>query len=300
MGENTALIDLKTKALDTVTARIQDLQSKGRLDMPEDYSAGNALQSAWLIIQQTVDKNEKPALTVCDTPSVCNALLDMVVMGLNPSKKQLYFMVAKDKLVMMPSYFGYASMAKRADKNIEDVFAEVVYEGDVFKYKIKHGIKIITDHEQDPANIHKDKIKYAYCTILYKNGDERSAVMTIEEIKQAWQQSPMKPFDEKGKLKENTTHFKFPAEMCKRTVTKKVCKPVINSSNDSYLKQAINAATETITETRVEQEINENANNQTIDIEATVIIDATETSSKETSGNGITPDDVSHIGGPDF
>ena len=79
--------------VDTVLSKIKDFEEAGELKLPTNYSAANALKSAWLILQETKDRNDKPALVVCTKESVANALLDMVVQGLSPMKKQCYFIV---------------------------------------------------------------------------------------------------------------------------------------------------------------------------------------------------------------
>ena len=76
---------------DVVLNTINDNTASGQLVLPEDYVVGNALKSAYLTLQGTKDKNFKPAMEICTQKSIANALLDMVVMGLNPAKKQCYF-----------------------------------------------------------------------------------------------------------------------------------------------------------------------------------------------------------------
>ena len=82
--------------VDTVLSKIKDFEEAGELKLPTNYSAANALKSAWLILQETKDRNDKPALVVCTKESVANALLDMVVQGLSPMKSSatLLYMVA--------------------------------------------------------------------------------------------------------------------------------------------------------------------------------------------------------------
>jgi recombination protein RecT len=48
-----------------------------------------------------------------------------------------------------------------------------------------------------------------------------------------------------GSIKPDSTHGKFTAEMCKRTVINKTCKPIINNSNDSSLLAVTARQTET-------------------------------------------------------
>lgn len=262
---------VKRDVIDVVAKAIRKYQMSGQLQFPPDYSVENALKSAWLVLQSTKTKDDKPVLQVCTRDSIANALLDMAIQGLSPAKDQCYFIAYGNQLTCMRSYHGTMALAKRVDENIEDIFAEVVYEGDTFKYKIERGKKVITEHIQALENIDSKKIKAAYCIVYYKDGRVRTEIMTIDEIKQAWKQSHVKPIDEKGNIKPDTTHGKFTAEMCKRTVINRCCKPIINSSSDSYLfKQAVRRSDEIAAEAALEEEVAANANREVIDVEAVV------------------------------
>lgn len=259
---------MKKDVVDVVESRVQDLIQKGELHLPADYSAANAMKSAWLTLQNTLDRDKKPALAVCTRDSVANALFDMVVQGLNPAKNQCYFIVYGNQLVCQRSYFGTMAIAKRVDPTIGDIIAQVVYEGDTLKYKIVRGKKVISDHEQALGNVDNSKIIAAYCMIIDKNGDVRSTeIMTWEEILQSWKQSQVKPVLETGKLKDGTTHAKYPAEMAKRTVINRACKSIVNGSDDQHLVLSFNRASDIQSDQEVADEIAENANSEIIDID---------------------------------
>jgi len=269
---------VKKDTVDVVSKKINEFIENGELQLPPTYSPSNALKSSWLTLQETLDKDKKPALQVCTRNSIANSLLDMVVQGLNPAKKQCYFLVYGNKLTCQRSYFGTMALAKQVDDTIDEIIAEVVYEGDVFKYKIYRGKKEVTEHEQTIENVSGKKIIAAYCLITNKDGSVRKTeIMTFEEIKQAWKQSKMTPVDEDGNVKVGSVHEKFTAEMCKKTVINKCCKPIINSSNDSYLFQkAVNRTSEVQTDEEVAEEIAENANKEVLDVEGELVASADE------------------------
>lgn len=75
--------------VDNVLAKITKFEETGELVLPSNYSAANALKSAWLILQETVDRNNRPVLETCSKESIANALLDMVVQGLSPVKSNV-------------------------------------------------------------------------------------------------------------------------------------------------------------------------------------------------------------------
>lgn len=268
MTKNKQLAVREKNIVDSVLDRVKTFEQTGQLMLPPNYVAENALKSAWLMLQETKDKNNKPVLETCSKASIANALLSMVIQGLNVDKHQCYFIVYGNKLVLQRSYFGSMHVAKTVDPNIEDIYAAVVYEDDDFEYEIKHGKERVIKHTQKLANKDKDKIIGAYATILYKDGTELSTIMTIDQIKEAWRKSPMKPVDDKGNIKAYSTHAQFTEEMAKKTVINRACKYVINSSSDqSIVAQFAKALDSEIAEAEMQMEIEENANQEYLDFD---------------------------------
>lgn len=265
---NNQVAVVEKNIVDNVANRVKEFQRNGELVFPENYIPENALKSAYLVLQETLDRNKKPVLESCSKPSIANALLSMVVQGLNPDKKQCYFIAYGTTLQLQRSYFGAMQVAKSVDPNIQDIYGQTVYEGDEFEYEIKHGKEIITLHKQKISNVDKNKIVAAYGTILYKDGRELSTIMTFDQIKQAWSQSSMKPVDEKGNIKEYSTHAKFTADMAEKTAINKVCKYVINSSSDSSITAKFARQLDSeIAEAQTQAIIEENANQEYLDFE---------------------------------
>lgn len=267
MANELALI--KKDVVDVVGKKVQEFVSRGELHLPPNYSVENAMKSAWLILQNTVDKDKRPVLQVCTRDSIANALLDMAVQGLNPAKKQGYFIAYGRQLVFQRSYFGTMAVTKRV-AGAKDIFSEVVYKGDEFEYTIKNGNKYITKHVQRIENVDPDNIVAAYCTIIFDDDRQFTDIMTWQEIQKAWSKSKMNPD------KEGSTHKEFAQEMARKTVINRACKRYLNSSDDgSLLMYHVNRADEVAAEAEVEAEIAENANQELIDIEYEVAEDET-------------------------
>lgn len=280
MKETTALA--KKETVDVVAERIRVFQDSGEIQFPENYLPENALKSAWLTIQETKDRNGKPALEVCTKDSIANALLSMVIQGLNPDKKQCYFIVYGDKLQLQRSYFGSIAVAKQVNEDIEDIIAEVIYTGDVFKTSKKRSKTYILEHEQDFENIDKANIAGAYATILYKDGTDESVVMTIAQIHQAWKQSKMGVFDDKGKVKDTSTHGKFAEEMAKKTVINRAAKMKINTSDDHNIVTKNYRETEdTLSEASAKEESDKWANKKVIESREVEEVEAEEVPEEE-------------------
>jgi recombination protein RecT len=267
MSNQLALI--KKDTVDVVAAKVKEFQEKNELHFPANYSPENAMKSAWLILQTIkTGKNDgyKPALEVCTKDSIANSLLDMVVQGLNPAKKQGYFIVYGKQLTFQRSYFGTMAVTKRVT-GAKTIDAAVIYEGDEVDYEMINGRITNLTHKQKFGNINKDKIIGAYATIVMADGTVYHELMTIEEIRKAWSKAQFWGKDQDVEQK-GSTHDEFKQEMAKKTVINRACKKFMNASDDSSLvMQHINRADDIAEEAQVQEEIKNNANGEIIDIE---------------------------------
>lgn len=210
----------------SVLTELDKRKDKGFM-LPQNYAVQNAVMTAMYQISRAVDKNGNPVMQVCTASSIQESLLNMVTKGLDPGKKQCYFIPYGNKLECMESYFGVKMMAKRADPNIEDINSTVVYTGDKFSYTIDDATITNIVHEQDPDNIDIANIKGAYATILYRDGKKKSEYMTYTQIKTSWSRGTTKG--------TSSAHKENPEEMCKRTVTKRLVKNTTNTATDAAL-----------------------------------------------------------------
>ncbi len=283
----TSLAITKNETVNAVMRRVGELQGQGRLVFPPNYSPENALMSAYLILQGTTNREKKPVLEACTRDSIANSLLDMVVQGLNPAKRQCYFIAYGSQLVCQRSYFGTVAVTKRVT-GARDIYAEVVYEDDDFGFEIVGANTRVVRHLRKLTNVDRRKIKAAYCTIVLPEPDREpyTQVMTIEQIHEAWKKSQNSPFDEQGRIKPGSVHGQFTEEMAKKTVTNRTCKLFVNSSDDSSLDlvvQRFNEADDRAEEAAFQEELRERANQEVIDAE---IRDVADTQEPETAKTG--------------
>jgi recombination protein RecT len=264
------LSKIKQGTIDVVENKVKEFQDQGDLHFPVNYSPQNALKSAWLTLQNIKTGKQdgyRPALEVCTRDSVANALLSMVVQGLNPDKKQGYFIVYGTQLVFQRSYFGAMAVTKRVT-GAKDIDAAVIYESDEVDYEMFNGrIKNLT-HKQKFGNIDKEKIIGAYATIVLSEDNVYHELMTIHELRQAWSKAQFWGKDQ-DKEKKGSTHDEFKQEMAKKTVINRACKKFLNSSDDSSLViDYFNRQDESVEEAQAEAEIQQNANSEYIDVDA--------------------------------
>lgn len=221
-----AIATKKNEITEQVLQKVNSLQSVGELKIPNDYSPENALKSAYLILIEQKDRDNKPVLESCSKESIANTLFDMVIQGLSPMKKQCYFIPYAGKLTLSKSYAGTMAIAKRVAK-IESITANVIYKKDKFIYQTDpvSGFKKLVSHEQQLENIDINEIVGAYAVIKFMDQTSFIEPMTMKQITQSWMQGPTKG--------TSPAHKNFPDEMCKKTAINRACKMIINSSSDS-------------------------------------------------------------------
>ena len=245
-NNNQAVAVLEKSIADSTLARVKQMQDNNELMLPKDYSAANALKSAWLIL------NDKPDLLQCDKTSIAYALLNMVTQGLNPAKHQCSFIKYGSKLVMQREYQGSIVLAKRY--GLKSVIANPIFKGDEFTYEVdgETGRKKITKHVPSFEALGTDVIG-AYAIVEMEDGSKNVEVMSMRQIQAAWQMGATKG--------QSPAHKNFPDQMACKTVIGRALKTIINSSDDAALfEDDPITEIETPITASVKQEIKDNAN----------------------------------------
>lgn len=250
------------------TNKIMQKKDQG-LRFPKGYNVQNAMAAATLALKEAVNKSGKPLLQTCTPESILAAVIDMAVQGLNPIKKQCYFIAYGNKCVLQRSYFGTLSILKRVANLKREPLANVIWKGDKFKYRIDPmtGLKTITEHEQDFANI-GGEIVGAYA-IVETDRETIVEIMTMEQIRKAWAQ---------GNGGNSPAHKNFTDQMAIKTVLNRAAKKIINASSDvdllEYVEDITNATTDTIdTKARVLEEVAQEQGAEVFDEPEVVTVD---------------------------
>ena len=237
---------------DIVFNKVVDLQARGAIDFPNNYSVGNALKSAYLMLQQATTRDKKPVLQACTQESIANSLLDMVVQGLNPAKQQCYFIPYGNQLTLSRSFLGTIALTKRL-KGVKDVVAYPIYKND----KLDIGFDILTGktkiNEFKPSLAHNiQDLIGALGIIVGEKQPLYIEYMNMEQIKNAWNQGTMKG--------NSPAHKNFPDQMAIKTVINRICKRYVNTADDSdKIADLINQSVEEV-DNAMEVEMSKNAN----------------------------------------
>ncbi len=269
--------------VDAVLTKIEAMTQAG-LRIPNDYHPENSLRAAWLILQDTVDRNQKPVLQVCTKESIANAMLKMVLKGLNPHKNQCAFVAMGDKLTLMEEYQGKIAQAMRV--GLKSIHAKCIYENDVFEFTndAETGLTNIVKHESSLANMNGGKIIGAYAIIKMQDDTRNTEIMTIGQIQAAWNMGASKG--------QSPAHKGFPDQMCQKTVMTRALKVLINSSDDGDLaendEQEYNAPASNV-KAKVAIEIKENANKEKVSFEEATVVTEEPAATKIPEGTTKTP-----------
>lgn len=264
---NQPKIGISQKQVEWVTNQLVKKKNEG-LHFPANYSIENAMQSAYLMLKEAETKDKKPLLTVCTQESIVQALMQMATQGLNPIKKQCYFVAYGSKCRLVPSYFGTLAILNRVKMLKRQPVANVVRQGDVFEYGYNMDTMemFITKHETKLENIDNEIIA-AYAVIV-TDRERTVEIMSRKQIEKAWGQGDAWKAAVKGGY-ESKTHKNFPEEMAKKTVLNRAAKRLINATDDSSIMgdDFIKAFNETedndtldVVAEQVAEEIHQNAN----------------------------------------
>lgn len=266
-----AVLDVapKREIIEKIQSRIAEMSEQGKIQMPANYSYQNALRSAFLILSETRGAGERLVLESCSMESVSNALLEMVVQGLNPVKKQCYFIPYGEKLTMRRSYLGTIAITKRIP-GVVDVKAYAVYKNDTFRmeYDVAAGVFRVAEYVPDVTNRDTKDLIGAFAMILGKKDILHTEYMTMEQIRKSW---------ERGQTKgKSSAHTDFPDQMAVRTVVNRACKLYASTSNDDDLiAEILNRREEDEALAIAQMEEQENAT--VLEVEAEEIVEEQET-----------------------
>lgn len=257
--------DISMQVLD----KIEAFKQAGELRIPEGYSPENALKAAYLILVETTNKDNKPALEHCTKESIANALLKMVVWGLSPLKKQCDFIMYGNKLDCSIEYTGNIVLAKRYG-GMKSIKAQAILEGDDFQFEIdpETARKRVIKHNQNLKSLGSKNVLGAYAVIEMEDGTRDTEIMNIVQIKDAWNQGAMRG--------NSPAHKNFPDQMAIKTVINRACKLLIRGSDDSILYNEEEKVIDTTSED-VTHEINKNANRNPLDFAEDVTVEEVKT-----------------------
>lgn len=231
-GEGLSIQGYTLGIADDASAWLSTELANGTFRVPEGYDIKGECASAALKLMNTKNNKGEAILSICSRESVLMFFKDMVAQNLSFVNNQCYAIPYGEVLSCTPSYFGERAIFSENFPGLL-MTANVIYEGDTYDYctDAKHGFNFIENHKSSLQNRNKP-IVAAYCTVIDKESDKQvnGCVMTLEEIQTSWSQS-----------RNRSVQEKFPVDMAKRTVFKKMCKEYNNTGKGNFTAMQMSA-----------------------------------------------------------
>ena len=232
-------------------------------DIPENYSYKNAIQQARYLLTKPADAGKNKGLAIIDicTPqSILQAVMEMAQKGLNPDKKQCYFIPYGNVCTLSISYQGNVALAKRGGEDIGEIYGYAVYKNDKLElvFDPRKGVIQVKSYEPDISKWTKSDITGAFAVITDKAGEVKyTEYMTMEQIKDAWNMGFAKG--------ESPAHKNFPDQQAIKTVKSRAVKSFVNTADDSEIVSSEEKSI-TYTDKTLNEELESKANTLELDV----------------------------------
>ncbi|MCV7424381.1 recombinase RecT [Mycobacterium yunnanensis] len=162
----------KTNDKPTLAQLIEQMKPEIGRALPKHMNPERMARIATTVLRQT------PALARCTPESFLGALMTSSQLGLEPGPTgEAYLVPYGTVCTFIPGYRGLIKLARNSGQLV-DIWAEVVYENDTFKYTL--GLRRDLQHE--PAAGERGKPIYVYAAAQLKDGGTPFVVMTYTEV----------------------------------------------------------------------------------------------------------------------
>lgn len=165
-------IDKTAPAEPSLAQLIQQMKPEIAKALPSQMNPERMARIATTVLKQT------PALARCTPSSFLGALMTAAQLGLEPGPLgESYFVPFGRDVTFIPGYRGLIKLARNSGMLV-DIWAEIVYENDKFKYTLG----LHRDLQHEPAEGERGKPVYVYAAAQLKDGGNPFVVMTIAEV----------------------------------------------------------------------------------------------------------------------
>lgn len=198
-----------TKKQPTLAGLIEQMKPEIARVLPEQMNPDRMARIATTCLRQT------PALAKTTPESFLGALLTASQLGLEPGgpRPGCYLVPYGNACTFIPSWFGLVDLARRSGQ-VVDVWAEIVYENDVFDYTL--GLdRAITKHQPPPLGEPRGAAIGVYAAAELVSGGKPFVVMPREAVEK---------IRDRSRASKNGPWVTDWEAMAKKTAVKQLCK----------------------------------------------------------------------------
>lgn len=253
---------LESRIVSQAISQYQAMVENKVFDIPENYSYKNAIQSARYLLIKPIESGKNKGRTIlelCDRESILKAVMEMAQKGLNPDRKQCYFIPYGNTCTLSISYQGNVALAKRGGEDIGEIYGYAVYKNDKLElvFDPKKGVIQVKSYEPEISKWTKSDITGAFAVITDKAGEVKyTEYMTMEQIKDSWNMGFAKG--------ESPAHKNFPDQQAIKTVKSRAVKSFVNTADDSEIVSSEEKSI-TYTDRTFNEELQSKANSLELD-----------------------------------
>lgn len=152
--------------------------------LPKHLTADRMIQMASTLIGQN------PKIAECSAGSLVGAVMQASILGFEPvaALGQCYFVPYGGHVQFQIGYRGYVKLAQNS-KELKNIYAEVVREGDTFEYEL--GLMPKLRHVPNVSGDGTEKITHVYAVAHLNNGGYQFIVLTRKQVELLRLRNPM-------------------------------------------------------------------------------------------------------------
>ena len=203
--------DQKTQMTVSVQDKLIDQLTAEQSALPKDFNKTRFVQNALSVVL-----NNEQLRTFPDKDQVMAGLIKGAYLGLDFMSNECYLIPYNKTLRFQMSYIGLKKFVRKyAIREIQDIYAKLVREGDEFTEKIVNGQPTI---DFKPIPFSNKPYVGTFAVVLYKDGGMEYEVMTKDEVNEI--RDKHSKASDKGAWKDSW------GEMAKKTCIRRLVKAI--------------------------------------------------------------------------
>lgn len=204
---NEVAVTGKKELITQIGDKLQGMIAEQAGAFPKDFNETRFLQNCLAVLADTKD------IEKCKPMSVVRTMIKGAYLGLDFFRRECYAIPYGEVLTFQTDYKGEIKLAKKYGKNISDIYAKIVQEGDVLEIGVQSGRQVLNF---TPKAFNDGKIIGVFAVVVFNDGTtkyETMSVKDVEEVRQKYSKAPNSPAWQKSW-----------GEMGKKVVLRRLCK----------------------------------------------------------------------------
>lgn len=206
MGNEVAVTGKKELVVQ-IGDKLQSMIAEQAGAFPKDFNETRFLQNCLAVLIDTKD------IEKCKPMSVVRTMIKGAYLGLDFFRRECYAIPYGDALNFQTDYKGEIKLAKKYGKNIKDIYAKLVHEGDVLEIGVSSGHQVLNF---TPKPFNDGPVIGVFAVVMFNDGTTKYETMSVKDVEDVRQKY--------SKAAHSPAWVKSWGEMAKKTVLRRLCK----------------------------------------------------------------------------